>query len=134
MKAKHDHRNITVERKLGLPKKEEEIQMFLNYDLVAVFDRYLPLADYLLDDYICPNNECRILAEETVYQALLVSIIKFRRLKRYELDTTFTFFFSYFVADLMNDFIKEGKAYRVSSLQVESKQSDFLKITKTPLK
>lgn len=115
---KSDHRNILVERRLKLPNKEQEIELFLNYDLINVFDRYLPLADYLMDEYACPNDDVRMIVEETVYNALLATVIKFRRIKRYEKETTFTTFFSCLVRDILDDIAKGGKIYKISKMQI----------------
>lgn len=99
---------------LRIPTKSEEFDLFTNYDMVAVFDRYLPLADYILDEYASPSDEISIMAEETAYTALMTMIAQFRRSKGYETNVPFSQLVSRTMYAFMDEFEKEGKLYKIS--------------------
>ncbi len=107
-----------IEEQLGLPDKIEEADLFADYDMVAVFDRYLPLADYLLDQYACPNDGVRMVVEETMYTALMMAISKFRRAGLYKKEDSFACFLVQILSEFMDEFAKEGKVYKIDHLQV----------------
>ncbi|MDB4983848.1 MAG: hypothetical protein JWM20_27 [Patescibacteria group bacterium] len=99
---------------LNLPTKQEEFDIFTNYDMIAVFDRYLPLADYIIDEYACLSDEISIMVEETAYTALMGMIAQYRRAKAYETVVPFSQIVSRAIYAFMEEFEKEGKLYKIS--------------------
>ncbi len=113
--------NRTVEKRLGLPGKTEERELFNRFDLFELLERYSPLADFYLDDYAYPNDNANIVIKEMVHNALMHSLIRYRNKNRHMEASTFTFFFTLLVNDIMADYAKEGLAYKVSISKIMGK-------------
>ncbi len=117
-----DHRHKTVEKRLGLPNKEEERELFAKFELYDLMERYSPLADFILDDYACPNENTSIVVEEMLHNALLMSLIRYRKKDRHLGDGTFTFFFTLLAGDIMKDYVEQGMAYKIAVSKVMGKE------------
>lgn len=113
-----DHLSKTIERSLGLPTKSEEREMFARFELFDLLERYAPLADYLLDDYACPNENTGIVIEEMIHNALLTSLINYRKKDQHLSESTFTFFFTLLTESIMNDYVQQGMAYRIALTKI----------------
>ena len=114
MTEENYNQNTLVAENLHLPTKQQEIDLFNNYDLVSVFDKYLPLADYILDEYACPTDEISMHAEETAYTTLMNTIILFRRKKMYEKPTLLSQFVTELIRSFIDEYEKDGMLYKVS--------------------
>ncbi len=106
---------VSLAQTLNLPSKTEEFDMFTtSYDVIAIFDRYLPLAEFILDEYACPNDEVSMHVEESIYMTMIGSIANFRRTKKYETNVPFSQLLAAMIYSFMEEYEQEGKVYKIS--------------------
>lgn len=116
-----NHRNKTLEGRLRLPSKNEELELFTRFELAVLLERYAPLADFILDDYAYPNENTNIVVEEMLHNALLMSLIRYHKKDRYRDQSSFAFFYTMLAKDIMADYVKDGMAYQLSLTKVLEK-------------
>jgi hypothetical protein len=109
---------IAIEKRLGLPSQEEERVLFQKFDLFDLIEKYSPLADFLVDDYVCPNRNMSVIVEEVVHNILLRALIKFRAGRKGSDNIPFVLFYSTLVHEVMDDYVKDNMVARLSETKI----------------
>lgn len=115
-------KHMTIEKRLGLPDKAEERALFGTFDLYDLVERYTPLVDFLLEDYAYPSDNASLIIREMAHMSLLHCMMKFKNKNMHLGESSFSFFFTLLMRDLMNDYIREGTAYRISDTKIAAQK------------
>lgn len=107
-----------IEKQLHLPNKVTEIQLFEAGKLGELFDAYVPLVEFLLQDYVCTTSVERTKLEEQVYDSLLMVLLKYKRKGCHLKSYTFTEFFAMLIEDSMKEFMQEGEVLCVADTKI----------------
>lgn len=109
---------VNLSKQLHLPNKQQEITLFESGNPLELIDVYVPLAEFLLQEYICPNEVVRIHVQELVYNSLLMVLFKYKKKGCHLKSYTFVEFFSLLLEGTMKEFTQEANILCVSNTKV----------------